>query len=105
LSKEVLATIDRLVATSEVPPVIILFSDHGTWTGTQDGDLRPRFRTLLAARAPGRSPMFPDEVATVDLFPILFEGLFGIELPQHPDTPSYMNSENSFDFYAITSPQ
>jgi hypothetical protein len=59
LSKEVLATVDHVVATSEVPPVIVLFSDQGTWIGTQHSDIRLRFRTLLAARAPGRSPLFP----------------------------------------------
>jgi len=26
-------------------------------------------------------------------------------MPQHPDTPSYMNSENSFDFFEIAAPQ
>lgn len=89
LSKEVLATVDRLVAASETPPVITLFSDHGTWIGTQHGDVSLQFRTLLAARAPGRAPLFPHDVSTVDLFPILFQRLFGIELPLHPDPPSY----------------
>lgn len=90
LDEQLLATIDGIVAASATPPVIIVFGDHGSWVGADGGDIRRRFQMLFAARLPDGASIYPDDVALVETFPILFDHLFGGNTPTHHDAPSWM---------------
>ena len=90
LNERVLETIDGIVENSEVPPVIVLFSDHGSasvvdWNQTDPAEADParlleRTGNFFAAITPGREDVFPDDISPVDLFRLLFDAYFGHRL-------------------------
>jgi hypothetical protein len=87
LNKRVLETIDGIVQNSEVPPVIVLFSDHGSasvvdWNQTDPSNADParlleRTGNFFAAITPGRENVFPDDISPVDIFRLLYDTYFG----------------------------
>jgi hypothetical protein len=86
LNDRILETVDALIEGSSVPPVIVLFADHGSasevdWNQTAVEDADParvleRTGTLFAALTPGREDVFPEDVSPVDLFRLLFDAYF-----------------------------
>ena len=87
LNELVLATVDDIVAASEVPPVIVLFADHGSasvvdWNVTDPDEADParlleRTGTLFASLTPGHENVFPDDISPVDMFRLLYDAYFG----------------------------
>ena len=83
LNDRILETIDEIVEASEVPPVIVLFADHGSasvvdWNETDPDEADParlleRTGSLFAALTPEREDVFPDDISPVDLFRLLFD--------------------------------
>jgi sulfatase-like protein len=91
LNGRVLETVDRILAASPRPPVIIVFSDHGSgsglnWENLDHSDLDERSANLVAAYTPGRSRVVPGDITLVNLFGTLFGAYFGIDVPRQPDT-------------------
>jgi hypothetical protein len=86
LNQRVLETIDGIVEASEVPPVIVLFADHGSasvvdWNRTDPADADParlleRTGNLFAALTPDRQDVYPDDISPVDLFRLLYDAYF-----------------------------
>lgn len=89
LNQRILETIDGIVENSEVPPVIVLFADHGSasvvdWNETQPADADParlleRTGTLFAALTPEQEDVFPDDISPVDLFRLLYDTYFEMD--------------------------
>ena len=89
LNERVLETIDGILENSEVPPVIVLFSDHGSasvvdWNRTHTADADParvleRTGNFFAAITPGREDVFPDDISPVDIFRLLYDAYFGTD--------------------------
>jgi Sulfatase len=104
VDRQVVETIDRILASSARPPVIVVFGDHGSWIGSDGGDFRLRFLPLFAARMPDGSKPFPDDIQLVNLFPILFNELFGDDVPLVAESPSYMYRLREYDLAAISDP-
>jgi hypothetical protein len=102
--RQLLIAIDEIVANSARPPVIVVFGDHGSWQGSDTGDFRLRFLPLFAARMPDGSEPFPDDIQLVNLFPILFNELFGDDIPLVDEMPSYMFGAGEYDLTAIPDP-
>ncbi len=98
----VLATIDSIEKSSAVPPIIILFGDHGSWVGARPGDARLRFLPLLAAKVPGVARPFADDEALVNVFPDLLKEQFGISVPRIDPAPSFIYPDESHG-YQLTS--
>jgi hypothetical protein len=89
LDVRVLAMLDDLDATIQArgrPAVTIVFSDHGSWIGADGGDLSLRFKNLLAIRSNSENVTLPDDQTLINLFPALFEQLYGIHVDRQPDT-------------------
>jgi hypothetical protein len=90
LNRRVLEIVDRLVADSPNPPIIILESDHGSATRYHD-HLEPddklafwdeRSANLSAWYAPAAvRAQLPDDLVSVNTFRILFSALWGEDLP------------------------
>lgn len=89
LNSLVLAAVDGIIDKADQPPVIVLFSDHGSasavdWNAVEAADADParlleRTGTLFAALTPGRTDLFPDDISPVDLFRLLFDGYLGTQ--------------------------
>ena len=89
--------VDRLVAEAvtsitalDPTAVIIVFSDHGPdahldWSNPDVHAVEERSANLFAARTPGRSDLFPDDVTLVNVLPILFNAYMGTNMPTHPN--------------------
>jgi hypothetical protein len=74
LNHLVLEAIDDIV-TSSPEAVVIVFSDHGSRADLEDE--AEWFKNYFAARTPGHPDLFPDDVHPVEVFPQLFDTLFG----------------------------
>jgi len=98
-----LRLVRELLRTSDVPPVILLQSDHGTMTtrywGTPPEQARPeqireRFGAFGAYYLPdGGTP--PDTMTVVNVLRYVFRQYFGADLPPLPDD----------QYYSVPSPQ
>lgn len=87
LNSLVLAAVDDILERSDVPPVIILFSDHGSasavdWNATQPDEADParlleRTGNFFAALTPGRTDVFPNDISPVDIFRLLYDAYLG----------------------------
>jgi hypothetical protein len=87
----VLDAVDRILAASARPPVIIVLSDHGSgsglnWQDLDHSDLDERSANLFAAYTPSRRDVFPDDITLVNAFGTLLNTYFGVDVPRQPDT-------------------
>ena len=83
--------IDRILATADTPPVIIVFSDHGPGTGFDpskplESDLVERSSNILAAYSPGHPGLFASATTPVNILPRVFNAYLGMSVPEQPDT-------------------
>ena len=82
--------VDRILAASGTPPVIILLSDHGSgsglnWEDLAHSDLDERSANLLATYTPGHPDVFPDNITLVNVFGTFLRAYYGIDVPRQPD--------------------
>lgn len=80
MNKRIGEVVERLVADSAVPPIIVLQSDHGPSLHAHEGpeQRRIRFANLSAVRLPGApAGWLPDDTTAVNLFPRLLNQAFG----------------------------
>ena len=105
LHQPVLDAIDAIDSGSAVPPVIVIFGDHGSWVGAVPGDVRLRFLPLLAARVPGHDDPLPDDETLVNVFPDLMDSLFGDSFARVDPAPSYMfGAGGEYNLYQLDDP-
>jgi hypothetical protein len=88
---QAIATIDRIIAASDRPPVIVLFSDHGPDVEGDRfdpfaSDLNERTSNLMAVLAPGHPDLFPDDATLVNLFPYVLNAYLGSDMPIQPNS-------------------
>jgi hypothetical protein len=76
LNERILALADAIVS-NDPQAVVILFSDHGA---RHDRENEEEFvRDFFAARTPGHTAVFPEDVHLVNVFPHLFSAYFGVD--------------------------
>lgn len=90
LNGRVLGEIDEIRRASRIPPVIVVFSDHGSeshldWDDARRGDLRERFSNFFAASTPGASELYGEAPTPVNLFSILLDHYLDAEIPLASD--------------------
>ena len=83
--------IDGILAGAGTDTAVIVFSDHGPETRLERSNPQPdaihdRLANLFAARAPGHSDLFPDDITLVNVLPLLFGAYLDADLPAQPDT-------------------
>jgi hypothetical protein len=108
LSKQVEQMIDRILANSPEPPVIILQSDHGSGMGlstksVEQTDLRERMSILNAyyLPGPGRQALYPS-ISPVNSFRVVFNAYFGAGLILMPDLSYFSTWGDPFEFIDVT---
>jgi len=101
---EALPRLDAAIAARGRPAVVIVFSDHGTWIGADGGDIRLRFKNLLAIRAAGTKLELPSNETLVNLIPDLFDQLFDAGWARQADTQFRFGTESAFELYPVDDP-
>jgi len=99
VNTRILAAIERLIAESPRPPIIVLQSDHGPSLDNLEAPERRRIRfaTLSAVLLPGAPEgWMPADVTAVNLFPEILNRAYGASLPKR--APRYFTSEFKFPF-------
>ncbi len=90
--------IERILANSPRPPIVILQADHGpasrfSLQTTAERDLKERFSILNALLLPdGRAEDLSDDVSPVNTFRIVFDRYFGAGLELLPDRSYLLES-------------
>jgi hypothetical protein len=87
----VIETVDRILAVSPTPPVIVVFSDHGSGTGFDqtrplESDLVERSSNILAVSSPGQPGLFAAATTPVNILPRLLDAYFDAGIPEQADT-------------------
>lgn len=88
ITKQIEAVIDRILAESPEPPIILLQSDHGSGlhhdqNSLEKTDLRERFSNLCCVYFPDRDySALDDRLTPVDSFRAILDHFFGARLPR-----------------------
>ncbi len=105
-NQQMLDTVDAIRSASTTPPVIILQSDHGSWTGRFDGNppladvMRERMSILNAYLVPDsvRELLYPT-ITPVNSFRAIDKGLFGESIALLPDRSWYGVDDSTLEPY------
>lgn len=95
----VLAAVREIIRRSDVPPVILIQSDHGHGRLTEDAmsgrtiplvelpteRLRERLDVFAAYRVPGHAGLFPDDVTPASVLPRTLNAVFDAAIPVPSD--------------------
>ncbi|MBN2464905.1 hypothetical protein JXD38_04700 [candidate division WOR-3 bacterium] len=100
--------VERILAASPQPPVIILQGDHGpgsvlNWNDPAPEDLVERFAILNAYHIPGQSPI-PESISPVNSFRLLFDRLFATDYAALPDQSLFSTIAEPWRFYHADRP-
>jgi hypothetical protein len=83
-------SVDALRSAAATPPVIVVFSDHGTDVDWDDNtpmtsDLAERTSSFLAALTPGHPDLFGEPTTPVNIIGTLTNAYMGTAVPRQPD--------------------
>ena len=101
---DALPKLDAAIATRGRPAVVLVFSDHGTWIGADGGDIRLRFKDLLAVRGTGVDVSVEANQTLVNLLPNMFGQLYGRAWEPQPDTQYRFGTQSAFELYPVDDP-
>jgi hypothetical protein len=89
--------IEGILAASDTPPVIVVFSDHGHRQLESDGE--EMVRSLLMTLTPGQPGLVPDDATPVNILPRILNGYQGGSIAMTTEE-SYM--ADIFEFWLQT---
>jgi len=101
---QALPKVDAAIAARGRPAVVLVFSDHGTWIGADGGDIRLRFKDLLAVRGTGVEVSVEPNQTLVNLLPSLFDRLYGRPWTPQPDTQYQFGTKSAFELSPVDDP-
>jgi hypothetical protein len=101
---ETLPKLDAAIAARGRPAVVIVFSDHGSWIGADGGDIRLRFKNLLAIWSTDGKVSVEPNLTLVNLFPSIFEQLYGVEWVHRLDTQYRFGTTSAFELLSVDDP-
>lgn len=99
INERVLSIIDKILASSDRPPIIVLQGDHGG--GETQNDFR-RMHILNAYYIPngGVERLYP-EITPVNTFRVIFDTYFGSSYGLLPDVSYYSHWKEIFNFEVV----
>ena len=91
IAGETTKVVDRILAASKRPPVVVVMSDHGpgsdfSWTDPSGSDYVARASNLMAAYTPGHPGLIGERLTPVNLLPTLFDAYLGVHVDRKPDS-------------------
>ena len=100
--------IERILAASPQPPVIILQADHGpgsvlNWDDPEPDQLAERMAILNAVLLPGGGLLY-ESLTPVNTFRLLFDSVFGDTLGTLPDRSWFSTISSPWHFFDADSP-
>jgi hypothetical protein len=104
LNDKLLSVIRSLLRPSGVPPVIILFSDHGPLVSNGEPEIAKlaRLANLTAAHLPGAPPdLLPEDVSLVNVLPLVLNHYFGAGLELQPPTRYFSTYSRPYSLEAL----
>jgi hypothetical protein len=108
VTRRIQQTIDRILAESPDPPIIIIQSDHGSelnldTESVENTDLHERMSILSAYYFPDRRyDGLYDSISPVNSFRVLFNTYFGAHLPLLPDKSYFSTWPDPYRFIDVT---
>jgi len=101
--------VERILATSPRPPLIILQADHGpgsvlNWDDPEPADLAERFAILNAYHIPKTINGFPESLSPVNSFRFLFDQFFAANYGLLPNKSWFSTIAKPWRFYDADSP-
>jgi hypothetical protein len=108
VTKRIQQTIDRILAESPEPPIIIVQSDHGSelyhdQRSAENTDHHERMSIFNAYYFPGaRYEGLNDSISPVNSFRVVFNTFFGASLPSLPERSYYSSGLNPYRFINVT---
>ena len=108
ITRRIQETIDRILAESPDPPIIIVQSDHGSelnldTESARNTDLHERMSILNAYYFPGRRyEVLYDSISPVNSFRVVFNNFFGTQLPLLPDRCFFSTRTDPYRFIDVT---
>ena len=105
---QIVDAVDRILADSDTPPVIVVFSDHGSGTGFDHkrplaSDLVERTSNILAAFTPGHPGLFATATTPIAILPTILNTYLDTEIPV-PDDSVWAWNGSKLDFVRQTLP-
>ncbi len=108
INSQVEKTVDRILALSKTPPVIILQGDHGSgtqliWESPERSNVKERFSILNAYYFPGgdNGLLYPT-ITPVNTFRVLMNRFFNASLPLLEDRSYFATWTRPYDFTDVT---
>lgn len=109
INKKITAVIDGILTNSKVPPVIILFSDHGprsmlVWEQPAKTYMKECMSILNAYYLPpdGQSHLY-DEISPINTFPIVLNLIFSTDYEILEDASYFSTPRHMYRFFDVTS--
>lgn len=110
LARQVESMMERLLASSPNPPIVIIQADHGPGSrmshhDVHKTDVHERFSILNAYHLPGMDrDEIPQDITPVNTFRMVLNHYFQADLPMLPNRSFYATWWKPFDFIDITKP-
>ncbi|MFH1386560.1 MAG: hypothetical protein ABIH50_02735 [bacterium] len=111
INKKILATIDQIRVQSQIPPIMIIQGDHGSYYNINifsnelpsDRNIGPQFGVLNAMYLPGKDTSFlPDNLSSVNTFRIIMDLYFSGHYLLLKNKHYYATYAMPFDFHDVT---
>jgi hypothetical protein len=104
ISKEILKSVDLLLANSKNPPIVLLFGDHGpSGASIRMNNAWERMSIFSSYYFPGHktSQLFAD-ISPVNSMRVVFNTYFGTEFPILPYKGNFAPDTNLYDYQDVT---
>jgi hypothetical protein len=100
LNKKMIEAVDKILANSETPPVIVIQGDHGPWLQTNPN----RMKILNAYYLPGHNDKLYPAITPVNTFRLIFDSYFGGKYDLLPDVSYFSPVPKLYQFSKISNP-
>lgn len=91
LNRLVVDSVATIMASSERPPVIVVFSDHGHRHDWEDHD--EMLRSLLLTYSPGHDGLFPEDASPINIIPRIANAYHDADMPLASEESYFVDME------------